>query len=229
MYSLQRKHIAALSLCATLALPGLSFGALIDRGAGLIYDTDLNVTWLADANYASTSGYDADGLMNWSQSVAWAAQLSYGGFDDWRLPTTLDTGMAGCTPSIAGDECHWYGLPATSEMSHLFYVGLNNLGGYDINGNPQAGGGLTQTGPFTNLHNYGYWSGTYHSPGINMAYGFDFPYGTNFANFVGNTFYAMALRDGDVLTGSAVPVPAAAWLLGSGLLGLIGVARRRTA
>ena len=29
------------------------------------YDTALNITWLADANYAKTSGYDADGLMNW--------------------------------------------------------------------------------------------------------------------------------------------------------------------
>lgn len=27
---------------------------------------------------------------------------------------------------------------------------------------------------------------------------------------------------------SAVPIPAAAWLLGSGLLGLVGVARRKT-
>lgn len=28
---------------------------------------------------------------------------------------------------------------------------------------------------------------------------------------------------------SSVPVPAAAWLLGSGLLGLVGVARRKAA
>ena len=25
------------------------------------YDTEANLTWLADANYAQTSGYDADG------------------------------------------------------------------------------------------------------------------------------------------------------------------------
>jgi len=36
--------------------------------------------------------------------------------------------------------------------------------------------------------------------------------------------YAWAVRSGDV---SAVPVPAAMWLFGSGLLGLIGVARRK--
>lgn len=33
----------------------------------------------------------------------------------------------------------------------------------------------------------------------------------------------------DEVTPPAVPVPAAAWLLGSGLLGLVGVARRKTA
>ena len=32
-----------------------------------------------------------------------------------------------------------------------------------------------------------------------------------------------------VITPSAVPVPAAVWLFGSGLLGLIGVVRRKAA
>ncbi len=38
--------------------------------------------------------------------------------------------------------------------------------------------------------------------------------------------YAWAVRDGDV---GAVPVPAAVWLFGSGLIGLLGVARRKRA
>jgi hypothetical protein len=37
------------------------------------------------------------------------------------------------------------------------------------------------------------------------------------------TFYAMAVHPGDV---SAVPVPGAVWLLGSGLLGLIGIRKK---
>lgn len=41
--------------------------------------------------------------------------------------------------------------------------------------------------------------------------------------------YAYSLNISDNANIGAVPVPAAAWLLGSGLLGLIGVARRKTA
>ncbi len=41
-----------------------------------------------------------------------------------------------------------------------------------------------------------------------------------------NYGYGWAVHSGDV---STVPVPAAVWLFGSGLLGLIGVARRKRA
>jgi hypothetical protein len=40
------------------------------------------------------------------------------------------------------------------------------------------------------------------------------------------TALAWAVRDGDVAA-SVVPLPAAAWLFGSGLLGLFGVSRRK--
>ena len=36
----------------------------------MIYDSDLGITWLQDANYAETSGYDADGRMNRNDSMA---------------------------------------------------------------------------------------------------------------------------------------------------------------
>ena len=87
------KKLAAILTAAGLLLSGAAQATLWDRGGGLIYDDVLNITWLKDANYAQTSGYDADGRMNWSAANAWAAGLSY--FDsvrnvtwtDWRLPT----------------------------------------------------------------------------------------------------------------------------------------------
>jgi hypothetical protein len=87
-----------------LAVPASA--TLLNRGGGLIYDTDLNITWLQDANYARTTGYDADGLMTWSQAMTWASGLVYQGYDDWRLPVS--------------DIC--WGACTGSEMGHLYYI-----------------------------------------------------------------------------------------------------------
>ena len=48
--------------------------ALYDRGNGMIYDDVLDITWLQDANYAKSSGYDSDGLMSWAEANAWASR-----------------------------------------------------------------------------------------------------------------------------------------------------------
>lgn len=49
-----------------LVIAGQAQGALFDRGNGLIDDSSPDITWLADVNYAATSGYDLDGRMNWA-------------------------------------------------------------------------------------------------------------------------------------------------------------------
>jgi hypothetical protein len=210
--------------CATLAAP-LANAALIDRGGGLIYDTDRDVTWLQDANYAQTSGYDTDGLMNWSAASAWADQLVFGGSSDWRLPTTTDVGLAGCSNTTPGDECAIIPDPSTSEWAHVFYVELGNTSYYFEDSSPRPGGGLTNVGPFINLKNDVYWGGTPHI-GQNLAYIFEVITGRNMANFVGNPFYATAVTNGDV-GAAVVPLPASVWLLGTGVAAIIARRRRR--
>lgn len=88
------------TLLASLAIfCGLTVSAnatLIDRGGGLIYDTDFNITWLQDANYANTSGYDAGGAMTWDEAMTWVSNLVYGGYDNWRLPTALNQDGSEC-------------------------------------------------------------------------------------------------------------------------------------
>ena len=68
------------SLVVTIVLfasMGIANAELIDRGGGLIYDTELDITWLQDANYARTSAYDDDGMITWYEATAWADQLSF--------------------------------------------------------------------------------------------------------------------------------------------------------
>jgi len=79
------------ALCAGLISLGLGSAAqasLISRlGGTAVYDTDLDITWLADAN--------ANGLMTWANANTWAANLMVGGFTDWRLPTALNSDGSG--------------------------------------------------------------------------------------------------------------------------------------
>ena len=146
-------------LCAMLLLLGtaeITGAALYEIGVGLIYDDYLEITWLQDANYAQTSGYDTDGQMNWSDAVDWADQLVYGGYDDWRLPTTV-----GETYEYGYDGTTTTGYNITSsEMGYMYYENLHNLGYLSTGGNTQQGWGLTNTNPFLNLQRGVYWSGT---------------------------------------------------------------------
>lgn len=234
------------AVCATLFSLGLmstAHAALIGRLPATpggtdyqaYYDDVLDVTWLADANYAQTSGYGVYGLMTWDQSMTWVGTLNTAnhlGFNDWRLPTMIDTGTSGCNYSTTGGtDCGYNvqtGSAATtvySEMASLWTDTLGNLPYYGTSGNPaQAGWGLTNTGPFSNLQSFGYWSGVEYAPSTSDAWFFNTSSGLQNFNFKGDSLYGWAVRSGDV---SAVPVPAAVWLFGSGLIGLLGVAKRK--
>ncbi len=218
----------AISVCLiSLGLAGSADAALVSRlGGQAYYDTVADLTWLADANYAQTSGYDADGLMTWQQANDWAAQLTVGGVSGWRLPDTIDTGTPGCNYSnTGGTDCGYNVDTTTGELANLYYNVLGNLAFYDTSGNPaQAGWGLQNTGPFSNVQSYYYWSATEYAPNRNDAWGFYM--GTGYQSYPNKdlSYYGWAVQSGDV---SAVPVPAAVWLFGSGLLGLLGIAKRK--
>jgi hypothetical protein len=183
------------------------------------YDTALDITWLADANYAGT-------YMSWADANAWASGLNINGINGWRLPTVTDVGNDGCNFAYTGTDCGYNVNIATGEMAHMYYATLGNLAYFDTAGNPnQPGAGLTNTGPFENLQSASYWSATANVTETDFAWIFYYYLGRQYdGGYKPNNFYAWAVRGGDVAT---VPVLASIWLFGSGLLGLIGVTRSR--
>ena len=178
---------------------------LIDRGSGLIYDADLDITWLADANYAMTSGYDADGRMSWSAALVWAQQLNYAGFTNWRLPTTLDPDPS-CVERESIKGPYLYDCSG-SEMGHLFYD--------ELEGVPDIPNNYATFGPnlalFSNLQRYNYWSATeavsgsvFPSCTVNCVWDFDYKNGVQTGYPENNSFYVLAVHDGDI--GQSPPI-----------------------
>jgi len=224
MKSFITKGLVSLAFSTSVAIAPAG-AALIDRGAfndgfsgtvHLIYDTDLDITWLGDANFAKTSGFDADGLMTWATAKnGWAPSLTVGGFTDWRLPTTMqpDASCGGQAP-FSGFPNQGFGPGCTgSEMGHLFNVE-----------------GITVGAPgllFENVQANIYWSGTEFAPNTNGAWGFVFDFGVRGISGKSSPFFGWAVRSGDVSAPPAVPEPSTMLLLGSGLVGLIGWQRAR--
>lgn len=103
-----------IALCILISCFAISANAaLVDNGNGTITDTDTNLMWLMDANYAMTSGYDTDGMMTWNTAMIWADDLVYAGFNNWRLPSGNNSDGSG--------PCVYSGCTDT-EMGHLGYA-----------------------------------------------------------------------------------------------------------
>jgi hypothetical protein len=210
------------------------------------YDTNLSITWLADANLVVTNTFGLSivsgiispaGRMPWTTAQAWIAGMNaaiYLGARNWRLPTVIDTGAPGCeaTTQYNGSDCGYNVDLSTGEMSNLFYGTLANNGQYDTSGvlQPCAFAGpdycLTSAGPFKNIRHeiFGYyWTGTEYPPDNVGAWVFGFSDGLQGYGPKINGAYAWAVRNGDI---GAVPIPPAAFLFPSALAALGWVRRR---
>lgn len=209
-----RSTVITLTLClsavtAQAALLGRAALTPGDTGYQAYYDTNQNITWLADTASAPESGNPPSSFMTWGAAMGWASGINIAGVSGWRLPEM----------DIYHDGTHEGGTAAgqngttDSEFDRL----LKNEGIYCDTGRC--------SGPFRNLTGADYWSSTTYERLPKDAWTFSFYYGgTNrYENKLLNSAIAWAVHDGDPF--SVVPVPAAAYLFGSAL-GLMGVVRR---
>jgi len=226
----------------------------VSRLGGLaVYDTDLDITWIADADLLSknsfglardtnlgpnssdsgnTNGFIYDTRANWAGALHWIDAMNaadYLGFNDWRLPDatipdpSCTSDQAGTT--LSGDST---GFNCTGgEFGHLHYSELGVSAGsftgssldpsvrlFDVAGNPDV----------SSFIGFPYWTNT--EAGVGLAMYFNPSNGEQVANNKTNDRYVIAVRNGDV---GVVPIPPAIYLLGSGLIGLLAMAHRKTA
>jgi len=212
-------------LAITLGGASVADAALVSRlGGQAVYDTDLDLTWLANANLAQTNtfgvpGINASGTMTWDTANSFIDAMNvanYLGFSGWRLPPTLQPDATCGQHDGVGDS---FGPNCTgSEMGHLFYTELGGVSGQDINTTHNANYNLFQNIIATDS----YLSSTEYKPNPTVGvWAFSFGTGVQFATN----------KDGGgrvfpVLPGDVVPEPGSALLLGVGILTLVVFGRR---
>ncbi len=199
--------VAALLATLFLGCWNKASATLIDRGNGLIFDDVLNITWLQNANLLG-------GTLGRTGALAWAVDLDFGGFTDWRLPL-MDLDGDGVVV-----DCDTAGEPQCrdNELGYMYYQNLNGAGG-DKRGNQIGDGGVV----ILDIQTV-YWSSTVFAPNPNRSWAFHFSNGFQEDRAAGGGNFVWAVRPGDSVV---IPEPALIELATCGVIFMLGCAASR--
>ncbi len=217
------RFVCVLAILGLLLMSGLAQAQLTVIGTATYQGTAYNLIWDDDNNGNSVIWLDySNAQANWQNQKDWAAgldgQLTYNidpaytvTWNDaaWRLPNTVDGAedeysCDGTATSATATEGYYF---TNSEMGHLYYTELGNPGAEHMSGGTCQTNldwsSLQNTGDFQNLIASWYWSGTEYAANLHYAWYFGFTSGVQFYyGIVGDGGYGLALRSGQVVSGS---------------------------
>lgn len=220
--------VADTNLFKTLAASNPNLVAQTIAAVPVVHDTPNSLDTPANSgNYnVTTADFDAaSGRMTWFGAQSWASGLSYGGFDDWRVPTAQ--------PGVIGSGCQGTGFGCQSSEYGTWFASVGGVPGNYLIDTPLFPGSSTIVpgthnayfNLFTNINSENLDFQTSLEvltfPSSSYAYGID-GYQSSGSKTIKSSVFLV--RTGDV---AAVPVPAAVWLFGSAFAAFAGFGRRK--
>lgn len=211
----------ATSTTAIASLTTIGTATYEGNAYSLIWDNDNNgksLVWLDYSNPGDIWDVQTDWVASLGGQITVALLPGYTSTinwnEGWRLPSSGDTPYAG-----------WNRID--SEMGHLYYDEFKLPG----NGQDRMSEDDLNFSNFDHLVAAGYWSSTeeYWAGQLTSAWYFTTRRGYQSTSGKQGIGYGIAVQSGfvDGPIASDVPIPAAAWLLGSGLVGLITFRKKR--
>ena len=249
-------------MLAVLSLPANAdlFGRLETfEGSGVYqayYDDALDITWLADANFAKTETFGVSGISSVSGSMRWGAAnnwidgmnnydsgAGWLGISDWRMPTTspvdgslnfnMDFTFDGSTDVAynISELSTIYAGSAASEMAYMFFNNLNGLAGCAPDSPVGECTAPTTFGLVNGMDVFQNIQSAGYWTGLVSAANSSRAWSFSFTAGNQATLDHSNRKNVWAVTDGDVavmhtPVPAAIWLFGSGLLALVGIGRR---